>query len=56
MANSKLPSPTSGPSVASYIVLCLVAGLVLVAVVYFLGLTLQGTGAAFRAALGLRPA
>ena len=55
MSAPKLPAPTSGPSVVSYLVLCVMVAVAVLLVLYLLGAAMPGTLHGFRAALGLRP-
>ncbi len=53
--SKSLPPPTSGPSVASYIVLCLFVAVVVLLVVLSVGSSLTGPVEGLRVALGMRP-
>ncbi|MHB8393084.1 MAG: hypothetical protein ACYDC5_00960 [Candidatus Dormibacteria bacterium] len=55
MSGPRLPSPTSGPSVTSYILLCLLVAAVVLVTLTVLGATLPNGLSGFRLALGMRP-
>ncbi len=55
MFEPRLPSPTSGPSVTSYILLCLLVAAVVVVVLTVLGTTLPNSLNGLRVDLGMRP-
>jgi hypothetical protein len=54
LAAPKLPAPTSGPSVASYIAVCILVAAVVLVVLYGSGVVLPSGLHAFRDVLGIR--